>query len=109
MNTANTVPKNIPYRLRDSSEKPILVAEWDKPAKQPVLIKEARVGVFDLSNKEQSLEYQAIFNHRSQGRSLVEIDRVEWDTQGHKYVAFVRWYDMYLENPKQKDREVVYG
>ena len=104
-----TPPKSIPYRVSSKGEQPIFTTSYDKPENKPILVKEPHVKVFDLSNPDHVKEYEDIFNGRSQGKVLIEIDEKNWCPEKSTYIALVRWYNMYLENPNPKDREIVYA
>ncbi len=103
-----TPPKSIPYRLKSKDDRPILSASYDKDEKQPVVVKEPHAKVFDLQDEKDLAHYESIFKGRAEGRILIEIDERNWCEEKAGYVALLRWYNLFIENPNVKDREIVY-
>lgn len=98
--------REIPLRMSSPNEAPILTKEEDPKHKQPILVKDAYAKVFNLSDDKDVEAYNKVFSDHFKGRTYIGMDEVKF----HEgvYYAFVRWYELFIENPKKGERNIVY-
>lgn len=93
----------IPYRHLQGDETPAY-RTGDPMSEQPALRRQIHSKVFDLSDQEQLDEYNSVLSRvvDSSAEFRLSTEKLEWDADGKKYIAFLRWEQRWLEKPKRR-------
>ena len=91
----------IPYRQTDDERVPDIKAS-DPPHRRPQEVWEAHACVFHLEKDEDLQDYNRIIGLIGKGRALHSFERVEWNDKRNNFVVFLRWIELFMEMPKNK-------
>lgn len=79
-----------------------------KGGKAPVEKRYAKVKIFDLSNKEQLAEYQAICDLVAKGWCALSKEDMQWVPEKQNWIVFIRYLERYAEMEGELEQRAYY-
>lgn len=90
----------IPFRLMPGETVP-MIKDSDPQRLRPTEVREGHAKIFDLSDPKQLAEYEGVIDKVAKGWALLSREEIQWDASKMRYMAFLRWVEVYLEQPKR--------
>jgi hypothetical protein len=86
----------IPFRSTANSAPDLKALD----AKQPVIVCDAVVRIFDTANVEEFKAYQKVWDDIAKGRAKPSTEEKRWLPESRSWKIFLRWAQLYWEIPK---------
>lgn len=89
--------RGVPFRSKSGTAPDIKA----KDPKQPLVVADARVQIFDLSKKEDLEAYQAVIDGCAKGLYEFSAEERQWVPEAKTWFVFLRWGVRYWELPEE--------
>lgn len=91
--------EGLPFRIGPSQGYPTLKST-DPDFKQPSLVKDAQIKIFDLSKPGDLQEYQEVWDKIAKGQAVRSAEERQFCTDIQNWRVFLRWANLAYELPK---------
>lgn len=88
--------EGIPFRGKGAAAPNIK----DDDPKQPIIVQDAKVKIFDLSDPEQLLQYEQIWFKIGRGQCKLSAEERQFMPELKSWRILLRWAELYFEMPK---------
>jgi len=89
----------LPFRVQPGQDHPTLKGN-DPTHRQPSMVRDAQVRIFDLSDPIQLKEYQEVWDAIAKGLAVYSAEEKEFCTDIQNWRVFLRWANLFYERPK---------
>lgn len=89
--------RGVPFR----SKSPVPPDIKAKDPRQPIVVADAQVRVFDLGNSTDLREYQAVIDGCAKGLYEFSAEERQWVPEAKTWFVFMRWGIRYWELPEE--------
>lgn len=89
--------RGVPFRSKSPTAPDIKA----KDPKQPLVVADAQVRIFDLSNKTDLEAYQAVIDGCAKGLYEFSAEERQWVPEAKTWFVFLRWGVRYWELPEE--------
>ena len=89
----------VPFRVHPGQACPSL-RNADPAHKQPSMVRDAQVRIFDLSDATQLQEYQQVWDAIAKGLAVYSAEERQFCEDTQNWRVFLRWANLFYERPK---------